>query len=65
MVSASKMAVSANSNELNDDVLNAALGMNPLSSLKQKVGITISCQGLPNLDKRSKTDAFCVIWDIS
>ena len=39
---ASKMAVSANSNSLNDDALNAALNMNPLSSLKQKIGLTFS-----------------------
>ena len=59
------MAVSANSNELNDEYLNASLGMNTLASLKQKVGITISCKSLPNIDRRSKTDPFCVLWDIS
>jgi len=29
------------------------------------VGITISCKSLPNMDRRSKTDPFCVLWDIS
>lgn len=26
--------------------------------------LTISCKDLPNLDKKSKSDAFCVIWEL-
>ena len=37
---------------------------NPNDSLKQKVGITIECMNLPNLDSSSKTDAFCVLWQV-
>ena len=32
--------------------------------LVQRLMLTISCQNLPNLDKKSKTDAFCVLYEI-
>lgn len=44
---------------ISDDDLNASL---PNDSLKQKVGLTFECIGLPNLDFGSKTDAFVVVW---
>ena len=61
----SKMAqrgVGNNTQGISDDLLNAAL---PHDTLKQKVGITIECTNLPNLDFGSKTDAFCVLWQIN
>ena len=38
---------------------------NPADSLKQKVGLTFQCTGLPNMDKDSKTDVYCVVYDLS
>jgi len=40
------------------------MGM-PGDSLKQKVGLTFSCVGLPNMDRGSKTDPFVVLWQMN
>ena len=32
--------------------------------LSQRLMLTISCETLPNLDKKSRTDPFCVIWQM-
>ena len=32
------------------------------AGLKQKVLLNIKCNKLPNLDKDSKSDPFCVLW---
>ena len=58
-------AVGVGTNEIYDEALNYALNASPAASLKQRVGITLACMNLPNLDVGSKTDAMCVIWDIS
>lgn len=55
----SNQAVGTGSDGISDDALAASL-VN--SGLKQKVGLSFNCTDLPNLDKRSKTDAFIVIW---
>jgi hypothetical protein len=38
---------------------------NPFNHLKEEVGITFSCSNLVNLDKDSKSDAMCILWDIT
>jgi len=58
-------AVGANSNQISDAELAGMMDNNPMNALKQKVGLTFRCSDLPNLDRNSKTDAFCVLWDIS
>jgi hypothetical protein len=57
------MAVGVNTNEINDEALDLALGANVMS-LKQKVSLRFKCTDLPNLDVGSKTDAFCILWQI-
>jgi hypothetical protein len=53
-------AVTTNTNEFDD----AALAMqNDLNAgLKQRLILNFECSKLPNLDKSSKTDSFCVLW---
>ena len=58
-------AVGTRTNYIDDSTLDLALGQSPGASLKQRVGLTFSCQNLPNLDRYSKTDAFCVLYNIS
>ena len=31
-------------------------------ALKQKTALRFKCNALPNLDRKSKTDAMCVLW---
>ena len=50
------------SSGISDELLSASL---PNDSLKQKVGLTFECLNLPNLDFGSKTDAFCILWEIN
>ena len=56
------MAVGAGADAITDEAL-GLLDQN--AGLKQKVGLTFSCSDLPNLDARSKTDAFIVLWSIN
>ena len=56
-----QVAVGANTNQISDDVLELALGKSAMD-LKQKVILRFKCHNLPNLDKGSKSDAFCVLW---
>ena len=53
-------AVGSDANSVSDEYLDLALKGG--SALKQKVGLTFTCIDLPNLDRRSKTDAFVVLW---
>ena len=46
---------------ITDDQLST---LNMGNELTQKLMLTISCQDLPNLDKKSKSDAFVVLWEI-
>ena len=64
MAGLEKKAVGANANQINDDQLSQMLGQNAANQLKQKVQLSLECSNLPNLDRNSKTDAFCVIWQI-
>lgn len=41
------------------------LSLNPANSLKQRIGLSFKGLNLPNTDGSSKTDPFCVIWDVS
>lgn len=56
-----QQAVGATSNEITDDQLD---GLNLGSGLSQKLILTFSCKDLPNLDVGSKTDPFCVLWEL-
>ena len=58
-------AVGSNQTDINDATLAACLGASPAAGLKQKIGLNFKCNNLPNLDVKSKTDAFIVLWDIS
>ena len=57
--------VGVGTTEIHDAALNDALNMSPAGQLKQRVGITLACENLPNLDRSSKTDAMCVLFDVS
>jgi hypothetical protein len=57
------MAVGADHAEINDQTLDIALGAGA-AGLKQKVGLSFKCNNLPNLDRGSKTDAFCVLYNL-
>ena len=59
-----KKAVGANANEIDDNQLNQMLGQSGANSLKQKVALSFECINLANLDQKSKTDAFCVLWHL-
>lgn len=59
-----KKAVGANANEIDDNQLNQMLGNSGANSLKQKVSLSFECINLANLDRNSKTDAFCVLWQL-
>ena len=37
--------------------------MNLQDGLSQKLMLSFSCSDLPNLDKESKSDVFCVLWE--
>lgn len=47
-------------NQISDDQLDQ---LNINNGLTQKLMLTFSCTNLPNLDKASKSDAFCVLWE--
>ena len=57
----SKKAVSANNDVIDDSAL-LAMQNDINASLKQRLILNFSLEGLPNLDKNSKTDAFIVLW---
>jgi hypothetical protein len=60
-----KMAVgSSSTNEIDDEALDLALGENAMA-LKSKVSLRFKCTDLPNLDKRSRTDPFCILWQVN
>ena len=58
-------AVTSNTQEIDNDVLDLALqGNNPNALLKSKVALTFSAERLPNLDSGSKSDPFLVLFKI-
>ena len=59
----SKMAVGLNSNEITDEILDFALKITNKGK-RQMVALTFMCRNLPWLDEGSKSDAFCVLWQV-
>ena len=57
--------VKTTQDEVTDEILAAAMINNPLNDLKQAIILNLSCNNLVNMDKKSKTDAFCIVWDIT
>jgi hypothetical protein len=55
------MAVGTNTTEINDDALELALGQSELT-LKTKVAVRFKCADLPNFDKKSKSDPYCILY---
>jgi hypothetical protein len=53
-------AVQGGQDTISNEVLDLALG--EMATLKQRVSLTFECSNLPNLDKRSKSDAICVLF---
>ena len=41
-----------------------AMSTDTNAGLKQKIILNFSCKDLPNLDKGSKSDTFCVLWQL-
>jgi hypothetical protein len=61
-----KMAIAPTLNSIDQEVIDMALASsNPMNALKSKVTLTFSAEGLPNLDKASKSDPMLVIWQVS
>ena len=58
---ASMKAVQANSNTITDDILKATL---PGHSLSSSVSLTFSCSNLINMDSRSKSDPYVVVFEL-
>ena len=56
-------AIGANVDEINDDVLKDILNQGN-DSLMQRVSLSFSATNLPNLDQKSKTDAYVVLWEL-
>jgi len=54
-------AVGANQNQISDAQLDQ---LNMGNGLSQKLMLTFACKSLPNLDVGSKTDPFCVVWEL-
>ena len=59
----SMQATSANIDAITDDQLHA-MSMDMNAGLKQKLILHFSCKDLPNLDKGSKSDTFCVLYQL-
>lgn len=57
-----KMAIGSRQDSISNEALDLALG--GANSLKQKVSLTFEGINLPNLDQGSKTDAFCVLFQL-
>ena len=58
-----KHSVGTNSDSIGGDILNELLSLNPAKdNLKERVQLSISLSNLPNLDRKSKTDPYCVIF---
>ena len=57
----SMQATSANVDTITDDQIHA-MTMDLNAGLKQKIILNFSCKDLPNLDKASKSDTFCVLY---
>ena len=55
-------AVSQDVESIDDAALLGALGKS--AGLKQKLILNMKCLNLPNMDKRSNTDAFCILWQM-
>lgn len=51
------------SEQIDDGSLDLALGAEAIG-LKQKIGLTFKCSDLQNMDAKSKSDAFCVLWNL-
>ena len=59
-------AVGTQVNEIDSAILDECLSKNSAKvNLKEKVELSISLKDLPNLDKDSKTDAYCVIFQLN
>ena len=56
-------AVQGGQDTISNEVLDLALG--EMATLKQRVSLTFECSNLPNLDKRSKSDAICVLFQMN
>lgn len=54
-------ATNASIDAISDGQL-AAMSMDANAGLKQTIILNLSCQGLPNLDRASKSDTFAVLW---
>ena len=60
-----KLAIGANQEQISLDLIEASIeGLNPMSSLKQRVELTFQASDLPDLDVGSKTDPFVVLWSL-
>jgi hypothetical protein len=56
-------ATGANVDTITDDQIHA-MTMDAAAGLKQKIILNFSCKDLPNLDKGSKSDTFCVLYQL-
>jgi hypothetical protein len=56
-------ATGANVDTITDAQIHA-MTMDVNAGLKQKIILNFSCKDLPNLDKGSKSDTFCVLYQL-
>ena len=61
VTSSTMKAIGTSNNSITDDMLKA---MMPTHSLSQSLGMNFSCSNLINMDKRSKSDPFLVLWEL-
>ena len=54
-------AIGTSNNSITDEMLKA---MMPTHGLSQSLGINFSCSSLVNMDSRSKSDPFIVLWEM-
>jgi len=59
MSSKNRGAVGANIESISDETLSL---MSSADSLKQRLILSFELKDLPNMDKKSKTDSFCVLF---